>query len=113
MTKVIDHSKMKKGSPENETKNKKQEDNMELFRFVIREGKKIKIPLGEKKPKGKEPHKVVSQKPYTYKWDKKVKEGTNDLKCNDCGHCGPISSFDYDKDEEEMYCPECGSTRTT
>jgi predicted Zn-ribbon and HTH transcriptional regulator len=49
--------------------------NISLFRFIIREGKRIKIPLGEAKKKGKEPNKVVTQKPLTFKWDKKVKEG--------------------------------------
>jgi len=44
-----------------------------LFRFIIREGKRVKIPLGEAKKKGKQPHKVVSQKPYTFSWNKKPK----------------------------------------
>lgn len=49
-----------------------------LFRFIIREGKRVKIPLGEAKKKAKQPHKVVSQKPYKYVWDKKVKEGVDE-----------------------------------
>ena len=56
---------------EREDEHMEDKNKVGLFRFIIREGKRIKIPLGEAKKKGKQPNKVVAQKPYTFNWNKK------------------------------------------